>query len=111
MDTAEIISFFAKFLEGTGVLVITIGVFYSLLSYLYHLHSKQTSAFNHLKQGIGKTILLWLEILIAGDIVATIITKPSLEEVGILGMIILIRTFLSLSLHVEVDGRFPWQEK
>lgn len=111
MNLAEIISLFAKFLEGTGVLVITIGVFYSLLSYLYHLHSKQTSAFNHLKQGIGKTILLWLEILIAGDIVATIITKPSLEEVGILGMIIIIRTFLSLSLHVEVDGRFPWQEK
>jgi uncharacterized membrane protein len=81
------------------------------VSYLYHLQKKQINAFNHLKQGIGKTILLWLEILIAGDIVATIITKPSLEEVGILGMIILIRTFLSLSLHVEVDGRFPWQDK
>ncbi len=111
MDLGEIISFFAKFLEGIGALVITIGVFYSLANYLYHLFRRQISAFNHLKQGIGKTILLGLEILIAGDIVATIITKPSLEEVGILGMIILIRTFLSLSLHVEVDGRFPWQEK
>jgi uncharacterized membrane protein len=58
MNLADIISFFAKFLEGTGVLVITIGVFYSLVSYLYHLQKKQINAFNHLKQGIGKTILL-----------------------------------------------------
>ncbi|NQU34576.1 MAG: DUF1622 domain-containing protein, partial [Bacteroidetes bacterium] len=56
------------------------------------------------------SILLGLEILIAADIMATVVAEPTLKSVYILGLIVLIRTFLSLSLQVEVDGRFPWQK-
>jgi uncharacterized membrane protein len=59
---------------------------------------------------LGKSILLGLEILIAADIMATVVDDPTLKSVFILGLIVLIRTFLSLSLQVEVEGRFPWQK-
>ena len=58
-----------------------------------------------------KFILLGLEILIAADIVATVITTPTLKSVSILGIIVLIRTFLSLSIQVEIEGNFTWQKK
>ncbi|MBI0425363.1 DUF1622 domain-containing protein [Psychrobacter sp. NG27] len=64
-----------------------------------------------IRQTIGKSILLGLEVLIAADIVATVVTEPSLRSVLVLGIIVLIRTFLSLSLQVELEGRFPWQSK
>jgi len=67
--------------------------------------------FIELRQYLGKSILLGLEILIAADIMATIVTEPTLQSVSILGLIIIIRTFLSLSLQVELEGKFPWQKK
>jgi uncharacterized membrane protein len=59
---------------------------------------------------LGKTILLGLEILVATDIIHTVITDPELNQVFALGLIVLIRTFLSLSLQVELEGKFPWQK-
>ena len=58
--------------------------------------------------GLGRAILLGLEFLIAGDIIRTVAT-PTFQSVGILGSIVLIRTFLSLALNLEVEGRLPWQ--
>ena len=57
----------------------------------------------------GKGILLGLEILVAGDIIATVVTEPTMERVLILAVIVLIRTFLSLSIEVEIEGKFPWK--
>ncbi|RZA00230.1 MAG: DUF1622 domain-containing protein, partial [Proteobacteria bacterium] len=53
-------------------------------------------------------ILLGLEILVAADIISTVVTQPTLNNVLILGIIVLIRTFLSVSLQVELEGKFPW---
>ena len=53
--------------------------------------------------------VLVVEFLIAGDIIRTVIVETSLENVAVLGLIILIRTFLSLTLHLEIEGRWPWQ--
>jgi uncharacterized membrane protein len=57
----------------------------------------------------GRSILLGLEFLLAADIIRTVAVQPSLENVAVLGLIVLIRTFLSSSLEVEIDGRWPWQ--
>ena len=63
-----------------------------------------------MRQSLGKSILLGLEILIAADIMETVTTEPTLKSALTLGMIVLIRTFMSFSLGVELEGRFPWQK-
>jgi hypothetical protein len=57
----------------------------------------------------GRSILLGLEFLVAADIIRTVAAQPSLQNVAVLGLIVLIRTFLSFSLEVEIDGRWPWR--
>lgn len=63
------------------------------------------------KERLGKSLLLGLEILVAADIVRTVALEPSFNNVGVLGLLVLIRTFLSWSLVVELEGRWPWQPK
>jgi uncharacterized membrane protein len=65
----------------------------------------------HFRQQLGRTILLGLELLVVGDIVRTVATQPTLTSVAILAIIVLIRTFLSFSLEVELTGSWPWQRK
>lgn len=61
------------------------------------------------RQSIGQGILLGLELLVAGDIIRTVVVGPTFTSVGVLAVIVLIRTFLSFSLEVELTGRWPWQ--
>ena len=61
------------------------------------------------RQGVGRAILLGLEFLVAGDIIRTVAVDPTFTSVGVLAAIVVIRTFLSFSLEVELDGRWPWQ--
>ena len=89
-------------------MTIILGIIYAFFLTL----SKTTEdKYTLVRQKIGKAILLGLEILVAADIISTIVTEPTLDHVLILGLIVLIRTFLSLSLQVELEGRFPWQAK
>ncbi len=60
---------------------------------------------------LGRSILLGLEVLVAADLIRTVAVDPSLENVGVLGLIVLIRTFLSFSLDVEIDGKLPWKPR
>lgn len=66
--------------------------------------------FRRYRADVGRGILLGLEFLVAADIIATVAIRPSLESLAILAGIVAIRTFLSLSLEVEVSGRWPWQQ-
>jgi len=66
-------------------------------------------AFTVLRTTLGSAILLGLEVLVAADLVRTITSKPSLEDAVILGLIVLIRTVLSLSIQIEIDGVLPWR--
>lgn len=63
------------------------------------------------KAWLGKSLLLGLEILIAADVIRTVALEPSLMSVAVLGVLIIIRTFLSWSLILEMEGRWPWQAK
>ncbi len=66
-------------------------------------------AFKTLRNSIGGAILLGLELLVAADIVKTVTSKPSLTDAAILGVIVLIRTVLSFTIEVEIDGVAPWR--
>lgn len=103
------IGYFARVIEAIGVLTIVIGAGIALAKYLFNAQGKKPRSYKVVRQELGKTILLGLEILVAGDIIATVSTEPTMESVLVLGVIVLIRTFLSISIQVEIEGRFPWQ--
>jgi len=67
------------------------------------------NAYSMYRQDLGRAILLGLEFLVAGDIIRTVVVSPTLDNVLVLGLIVLIRTFLSMALQLEVEGRWPWQ--
>jgi len=102
----------ARIIEGIGVIVIAFGIGIALLRFvLSGVQAKSKKSYQQLRHDLGKIILLGLEILVAADIIATVVTEPTLNKVLTLGLIVIIRTFLSLSLQVELEGRFPWQNK
>ncbi len=68
-----------------------------------------TASFQVLRTTLGSAILLGLEVLVAADLIRTITSKPSLEEATILGLIVLIRTVLSMSIQIEIEGVLPWR--
>ena len=102
------IDYIAKITELIGVLTIFFGSIFVIGRFLVKIKSKNPITYVELRRSVGKSILLGLEILIAADIMATVVTEPSLRSVSILGLVVLIRTFLSLSLQVELEGKFPW---
>ena len=105
------IDLIAKIVEFIGVLIMLLGLIVALIKALKALPNFTHDTYLDIRQAVGKSILLGLEVLIAADIMATVVTKPTLDSVIVLGFIVLIRTFLSLSLQVELEGRFPWQKK
>ncbi len=100
----------ALIIEVAGVLVMVIGPFFALWRYFFEQH-EDGSTYRTFRHDLGKAILLGLEFLVAGDIIATVSTAPTMNNVLVLGVIVLIRTFLSLSLQVELEGKWPWQKK
>lgn len=95
-------------IDGAGVLVIVLGLL--LATIRFAMYGRQaTEPYRQLRQDIGRGILLGLELLVAADIIRTVAVTPTLQGVLILGLIILIRTFLSMALQVELEGRWPWQ--
>jgi uncharacterized membrane protein len=105
-DIDVYIDFVARIFESLGVLTIVIGTSIALTRFFLN-----TRSYKILRQELGKAILLGLEILVAGDIIATVVTEPSMDRVLALGVIVLIRTFLSLSIQVEIEGKFPWKKE
>ena len=106
-----IIEVISRVMEAVGVVLIAIGGILALLKYVIATLKNVEDAYSKLRQQLGKAILLGLEVLVAADIINTVVTEPTLEKVFTLGVIVLIRTFLSLSLQVEIEGKFPWQTK
>jgi len=98
-------------LESLGVVVIVIGTLAAGgTSLAVFLESRDTrAAYRLARHRIGAAILLGLEVLIGADIIRTITLDFTLESVGVLAAIVLVRTFLSLALEVEMTGRWPWQ--
>lgn len=112
MTFTDIISIAGYAIEALGVLVIILGSVVSTTTFLrnYRLQSEGT-AYRTYRRQLGRAIILGLEFLIAGDIIRTVVVADTLENIAILGLIILIRSFLSITLHLEVEGRWPWQSE
>lgn len=110
MDFKELISIAGYGIETIGVLVIVAGSAVSSYRFLSNFSKEPEGvAYDVFRRQLGRSIILGLEFLIAGDIIRTVIVADTLTNVAILGLIILIRTFLSFTLHFEVEGRWPWQ--
>jgi uncharacterized membrane protein len=96
--------------ELVGVVVLVVGSALALAGFAQGLlRGERAEAYERARQGIGRAILLGLEILIIADIVLTITVDATLESAVALGLIVLVRTFLSFSLEVELEGVWPWQ--
>ncbi|MCC5794128.1 MAG: DUF1622 domain-containing protein [Chromatiales bacterium] len=106
----EIIGVIAYLIEVAGVLVILVGVSIAAWHFALAPHRLSShSAYIEFRHRMGRAVILGLDFLVAGDIIKTIVVESSLGNVGVLALIVLIRTVLSLMLHVEVEGRWPWQ--
>ncbi len=96
--------------EAVAVLLLLAGLIISTVRYLYGIAQKQWSkAYLAYRRNIGRTLLLTLEFLIAADILETVAVEKTLTSLGILGGLVIVRTFLSFALEVELTGRWPWQ--
>ena len=107
----ELIEYAALAIEILAVVIIVGAIFYAMGHYLIRAaispgHDEQ---YRLLKVRLGRALLLGLEILVAADIVRTVALEATLQSVAVLGLLVLIRTFLSWALVVEIEGRWPWQ--
>jgi uncharacterized membrane protein len=121
MSGEEIVSAVRGFFEWAALVIEVIGasiivagvvkvaITRGTLRYLFH--ASKPGEYESYKHQLGKTLLLGLEFLVAGDVVRTVATEPTLNNVSVLGLLVIIRTFLSWSLTVEIEGRWPWQAR
>ena len=112
MDAALLsgVHWVALTVEVIGIGIIVVGAIWSLIRFLRQLAGAANGrAVGDFRTGLGRAILLGLEFLVAADIIATVAIEPTLESLAVLAGIVLIRTFLSFSLEVEIEGRWPWQ--
>ena len=98
----------ATALELAGVFVIVAGIVWATWRFLFP-DFRRPKAYERYRANLGRGILLGLELLVGADIIATVTSPLTLESVGLLGLIVLIRTFLSFSLETEIEGRWPWR--
>lgn len=98
-------------IEVVGVAIIVAGAAVATVIFLYSglFGTGWPAAYRLYRANLGRGILLGLELLVAADIIGTVAVTPSFENLAILGLIVIIRTFLSFSLEVEIEGRWPWQ--
>lgn len=119
MDFRGIIETVGQVVDFAGVAVMVIGALVSVpLAFRGHMPRKLRAAdagdlsfYRLYRQLLGRSILLGLELLVAADIIRTVAVTPTFQSVGVLAVIVLIRTFLSFSLELEITGRWPWQKE
>jgi len=95
-------------IDAAGVAAITLATLSASIRFLAAVARKE-DGYQRFRQDLGRGILLGLEFLVAGDIIRTVAVEPTLESVAVLGLVVLIRSFLSLALEVELLGAFPWR--
>lgn len=114
MDFSRAVEDVGRAVEGLGVTIMVVGIAVALLGSLLPSRttassSSDVSRVSSARRQIGDAILLGLEVLVAGDIIRTVAVKPTFTSVGVLAAIVLIRTFLSVTIELEVTGRLPWR--
>lgn len=108
-DTVEAVG---KIADGLGVAVTLGGVVVAIGVFGWRLvrpAQPPIDAYREVRRNVGRSILLGLELLVAGDIIRTVAISPTFTSVGVLAVIVVVRTFLSFTLEVELTSRWPWQ--
>lgn len=110
MTFTELMELVAQGFDALGAGVLVIGLLWSVGLAIRTWRSRGGHpAYQALRESFGGVLLLCLEVLVAADLVRTVAVAPTTENVAVLGLIVLIRTFLSFSLQVEIDGTLPWR--
>ncbi len=104
----EVIEFATGGIEALAVAIIVIAILHGSIRFLWNMTNQPEDAYERYKNHLGKGLLLGLEFLVAADVVERS-TEPTLQNIMILGLLVVIRTFLSWSLVVEIEGSWPWR--
>lgn len=107
--TMQIVDGVARGLELVGVAVIGVAFIYAVLRAARHYRLGRPNVYDQLKTLLGRGLQLGLEFLVAADIISTVTVEPTRQQIISLGLLIVIRTFLSWSITVEIEGCWPWQ--
>lgn len=113
INEAALIHLATRIVEIVGTAIIVVGSFGALASFLIQMVRRTASRdllISRFRSSLGQSILLGLEFLVAADIINTVAVEPTIQSLIVLAGIVLIRTFLSFSLEVEIEGRWPWQK-
>lgn len=114
VEFQEVMESVGKAVDVAGVVAIVLGIAVSSVIAAVALLQRgpeQTDIYHRYRRWLGRSILLGLELLVAADIIRTVAVAPTFQSVGVLALIVLIRTFLSFSLELEITGRWPWQKR
>ncbi len=108
---AMVMDHVAQAFEALGALILVVGVLWALVlaGLAWRRSGAALRAYTAMRQAFGGTLLLSLEVLVAADLIRTVAVAPTLDNVLVLGLIVLIRTFLSFSLEIEIQGVVPWR--
>jgi uncharacterized membrane protein len=111
VETQEIIFVISEVIDFAGVVIIALGALIGIILCAQDLLRQERAfdAYSRLRTFLGRSLLLGLEFLVAGDIIKTVAIEPTFDSVIVLAVIVLVRTVLSLSIDVEIDGRWPWR--
>jgi uncharacterized membrane protein len=111
-QTAEVMSRVSMAFEWAGVACIVGGFVLALVSATrLALAGRRDDAYVSMRSLFGRAVLLGLEILVAADLIRTVAVQPTMENLAVLGLLVVIRTFLSWSLDVELEGVWPWRKR
>ena len=114
VDFKEVVEVVSNVIDGAGVLVIIVGITIATVSFIRRWLKRDAPkahrSYKLFRASIGRSILLGLELLIAGDIIRTVAIDLNYQNLGTLAILVLIRSFLSVNLEMEIEGRWPWQQ-
>jgi uncharacterized membrane protein len=116
MEFSELVEDIGRGVEAAGVSIMVIGIGVAVARLLVRGRCRggqndEVASVAMTRREIGQSILLGLEVLVAGDIIRTVAVRPTFTTVGVLATIVAIRTFLSMTIELELTGRLPWQRR
>jgi uncharacterized membrane protein len=108
-DMREWVELSSQGIQGLAVVIIVVSIIFGSLRYVAHLSKQVAHAYSVYKELLGRSLLLALELLVAADVIRTVLLDLTAKGMEILGALVVVRTFLSWSLVVELEGHWPWQ--
>ena len=110
MSFLSAISFIGYAVEVVGVVIILLGMGKATVAYIRrYIHSPDTDRYHIFRREMGRAMLVGLDFLVAGDIIRTVVVIDTITDVASLGLVVVIRTVLVFTIHLEVEGHWPWQ--